>query len=131
MTGTFEYEKGDKRPVPDFNVFFRYIATYPVLLAMRSGILTQMRRWGQIPEAKPDSWYIKIAKEVYRPGHLRERGQGTDRRGQGEEGRTFRGTPGRLQGDRKTAFIDGVGVRWPQAERYIDKFKIGLKGDNA
>ena len=29
MTGTFEYEKGDKRDVPDFNVFFRYNATYP------------------------------------------------------------------------------------------------------
>jgi len=29
MTGTFEYEKGDKRPMPDFNVFFRYFATYP------------------------------------------------------------------------------------------------------
>ncbi|MGE3156054.1 MAG: CmpA/NrtA family ABC transporter substrate-binding protein, partial [Xanthobacteraceae bacterium] len=29
MTGTFEYEKGDKRPVPDFNVFFRYFATHP------------------------------------------------------------------------------------------------------
>jgi len=29
MTGTFEYEKGDKRKVPDFNVFFRYNATYP------------------------------------------------------------------------------------------------------
>src|SRR5690606_38612844 len=24
MTGTFEYEKGDVRSVPDFNVFFRY-----------------------------------------------------------------------------------------------------------
>ena len=29
MTGTFEYEKGDKRAVPDFNIFFRYNATYP------------------------------------------------------------------------------------------------------
>lgn len=29
MTGTFEYEKGDKRDVPDFNVFFRHNATYP------------------------------------------------------------------------------------------------------
>ena len=29
MTGTFEYEKGDKRSIPDFNVFFRYNATYP------------------------------------------------------------------------------------------------------
>ena len=32
MTGTFEYEKGDKRPVPDFNTFFRHNATYPLLL---------------------------------------------------------------------------------------------------
>jgi nitrate/nitrite transport system substrate-binding protein len=29
MTGTFEYERGDKRAVPDFNVFFRYFANYP------------------------------------------------------------------------------------------------------
>jgi nitrate/nitrite transport system substrate-binding protein len=29
MTGTFEYEKGDTRAIPDFNVFFRYFATYP------------------------------------------------------------------------------------------------------
>ena len=27
MTGTFEYEKGDKRSLPDFNVFFRNNAT--------------------------------------------------------------------------------------------------------
>ena len=29
MTGTFEFEKGDKRAMPDFNVFYRYNATYP------------------------------------------------------------------------------------------------------
>src|SRR5260370_41239460 len=29
MTGTFEYEKGDRRAVPDFNVFFRYFPTSP------------------------------------------------------------------------------------------------------
>ena len=29
MTGTFEYAPGDKREMPDFNVFFRYSATYP------------------------------------------------------------------------------------------------------
>ncbi|MEL7144730.1 MAG: CmpA/NrtA family ABC transporter substrate-binding protein, partial [Bacteroidota bacterium] len=52
MTGTFEFEKGDKREMPDFNVFFRYHATYPYY---SDGIwfLTQMRRWGQIPESKP------------------------------------------------------------------------------
>ncbi|MCG7961537.1 MAG: ABC transporter substrate-binding protein, partial [Candidatus Thiodiazotropha taylori] len=47
MTGTFEYEKGDKRSVPDFNVFFRYNATYPYY-SDAVWYLTQMRRWGQI-----------------------------------------------------------------------------------
>ncbi|HBG30046.1 MAG TPA: nitrate ABC transporter substrate-binding protein, partial [Gammaproteobacteria bacterium] len=42
MTGTFEYEKGDKRAVPDFNVFFRYNATYPYY-SDAIWYLTQMR----------------------------------------------------------------------------------------
>ena len=66
MTGTFEYEKGDKRPVPDFNVFFRYFATYPYY-SDAVWYLTQMRRWGQIAEAKDDAWYDETAKSVYRP----------------------------------------------------------------
>ena len=66
MTGTFEYEKGDKRPVPDFNVFFRYFATYPYY-SDAVWYLTQMRRWGQIAEAKDDAWYHATAKSVYRP----------------------------------------------------------------
>ena len=35
MTGTFEYEKGDKRAVPDFNVFFRHFANLSLLLRRR------------------------------------------------------------------------------------------------
>src|SRR5690606_30203563 len=66
MTGTFEHEKGDKRAVPDFNVFFRYFATYPYY-SDAVWYLTQMRRWGQISEAKPDGWYQDIARKVYRP----------------------------------------------------------------
>lgn len=66
MTGTFEYEKGDKRDVPDFNVFFRHHATYP-FYSDAVWYLTQMRRWGQIAEPKPDSWYDEIAKSVYKP----------------------------------------------------------------
>lgn len=62
MTGTFEYEKGDVRQVPDFNVFFRYNATYPYY-SDAIWYLTQMRRWGQIPEYKPDSWYLDMAKK--------------------------------------------------------------------
>ncbi|MEO1484545.1 MAG: CmpA/NrtA family ABC transporter substrate-binding protein [Bacteroidota bacterium] len=66
MTGTFEFEKGDKRSMPDFNVFYKYNATYPFY---SDGIwfLTQMRRWGQIPEAKPAGWYEETIKDIYRP----------------------------------------------------------------
>jgi len=66
MTGTFEFEKGDKREMPDFNVFYRYNATYPFY---SDGVwfLTQMRRWGQIPESKPAEWYDKTIKNIYRP----------------------------------------------------------------
>lgn len=66
MTGTFEFEKGDKRSMPDFNVFYKYHATYPFY---SDGIwfLTQMRRWGQIPETKPAAWYGETIKDIYRP----------------------------------------------------------------
>ena len=66
MTGTFEFERGDERAMPDFNVFFRYHATYP-FYSDAVWFLTQMRRWGQIGESKPDSWYDEMAKKVYRP----------------------------------------------------------------
>lgn len=66
MTGTFEFEKGDKRDMPDFNVFYKYFATYPYY-SDAIWFLTQMRRWGQIPESKPEEWYHETAKSVYRP----------------------------------------------------------------
>lgn len=66
MLGTFEFEKGDIRSLPDFNVFFRYNATYPYY---SDGIwfMTQMRRWGQIAESKPAEWYDYKVREVYKP----------------------------------------------------------------
>ncbi|WP_343328521.1 CmpA/NrtA family ABC transporter substrate-binding protein [Polaribacter staleyi] len=66
MTGTFEFEKGDKREMEDFNVFYKYNATYPFY---SDGIwfLTQMRRWGQIPDAKTADWYASTIKDIYRP----------------------------------------------------------------
>ena len=66
MTGTFEYEKGDVREVPDFNVFFRHDATYP-FYSDAIWYLTQMRRWGQIGEHKDDAWYDETARSVYLP----------------------------------------------------------------
>ena len=66
MTGTFVFQKSDVRAMPDFNVFFKYHCTYPWY---SDGVwfLTQMRRWGQISEAKPAEWYHDVAKKVYRP----------------------------------------------------------------
>lgn len=74
MTGTFTYTKGDTRDAPDFNVFFRHHATYPYY---GDGVwfLTQMRRWGQIAEPKPDAWYDETVRSVYKPAVWREAAQ--------------------------------------------------------
>ena len=66
MTGFFYFQQTDKRAMPDFNVFFKYYCTYPWY---SDGVwfLTQMRRWGQITEAKPAEWYDEMAREVYKP----------------------------------------------------------------
>jgi nitrate/nitrite transport system substrate-binding protein len=66
MTGTFEFEKGDRREMPNFNIFFRDFASYPYYSDC-IWFLTQMRRWGQIPEPKPAKWYSETAKRIYRP----------------------------------------------------------------
>ncbi|MCU7843350.1 MAG: ABC transporter substrate-binding protein [Candidatus Thiodiazotropha sp. (ex Monitilora ramsayi)] len=127
MTGTFEYEKGDKRAVPDFNVFFRYNATYPYY-SDAVWYLTQMRRWGQISEQKPDSWYDKIAKDVYRPDIYRKAAEALIAEGKltADEFPDF----GKETGYRppQTEFIDGVTFDGTQPNAYIDSFAIGLKG---
>jgi nitrate/nitrite transport system substrate-binding protein len=66
MTGTFVFQSTDVRPMPDFNVFFKYHATFPHYSDC-VWFLTQMRRWGQISEPKPASWYVETAKKVYQP----------------------------------------------------------------
>jgi nitrate/nitrite transport system substrate-binding protein len=128
MTGTFEYEKGDKRAVPDFNVFFRYNATYPYY-SDAIWYLTQMRRWGQISEAKPDSWYMDMAKKVYRPDIYAIAAKELI-----EEGKL----PASAFPDFATEtgfkppqseFIDGITFDGTQPNAYLEQFPIGLKGD--
>jgi len=126
MTGTFEYEKGDKREVPDFNVFFRYNATYPYY-SDAIWYLTQMRRWGQIAEDKPDSWYRDTAKNVYRPDIYTKAAQSLIAEGlmKAEEFPDFASEDGYkgLQDD----FIDGVVFDGKKPNAYINQFPIGLK----
>lgn len=129
MTGTFEYEKGDAREVPDFNVFFRHHATYPYY-SDAIWYLTQMRRWGQIAEAKPDSWYMEVAKEVYRPeiyaAAARELiAEGKLRADDFPDLATETGFRA------PTAdFIDGVSYDGRTPNAYLEQFKIGLKGED-
>ncbi|GAB4359339.1 MAG: CmpA/NrtA family ABC transporter substrate-binding protein [Methylohalobius crimeensis] len=127
MTGTFEYEKGDKRSVPDFNVFFRYHATYPYY-SDAVWYLTQMRRWGQIPEHKPDDWYMQTAKKVYRPDLYRKAAEALIAEGKMKpsdfpdfDGETGFRPP-------QTKFIDGITFDGTQPNAYLEQFPIGLKG---
>jgi nitrate/nitrite transport system substrate-binding protein len=126
MTGTFEYERGDKRAVPDFNVFFRYFATYPYY-SDAVWYLTQMRRWGQIPEQKPDSWYDATAKSVYRPDVYLKAARALVAEGKAKE----EDFPWTTDGYRAPThdFIDGVTFDARKPNAYIDSLKIGLKDD--
>ncbi len=126
MTGTFEYEKGDKRPLPDFNVFFRYFATYPYY-SDAIWYLTQMRRWGQIPEQKPDEWYMEIAKKVYRPDIYMKAAQELIAEGKAKAA-DFPGVDEDGFRDPQTHFIDNIVYDGKKPNQYLEKFPIGLKG---
>lgn len=124
MTGTFEFEPGDKREIPDFNVFFRYFATYPYY-SDAVWYLTQMRRWGQIDGHKDDDWYFDIAKSVYLPDtYLKAAGLLVD---EGFADRTE--FPWDTDGFREptSEFIDKVTYDGRQPNAYLESLEIGLK----
>lgn len=124
MTGTFEFEKGDKRPAPDFNVFFRKNASYP-FYSDAVWTLTQMRRWGQIPEAKPDAWYDETAKSVYKPAIYEEAARMLVEEGKARAEDFPFGTDGYKAPS--AAFIDGVEYDGRKPNDYLSKLPIGLK----
>ena len=127
MTGTFEYEKGDVREVPDFNVFFRHNATYPYY-SDAIWYLTQMRRWGQIGEAKPDSWYLDTARQVYRPDLYRQAAEALIAEGKAKVGDFPAASEEGFRAP-TAEFIDGVTYDGRQPNAYLEQFQIGLKGD--
>jgi nitrate/nitrite transport system substrate-binding protein len=128
MTGTFEYEKGDKRDVPDFNVFFRYNATYPYY-SDAIWYLTQMRRWGQISEPKSDAWYKQVAKDVYQPEIYKQAAleliaDGHMVAGDFPDFATESGFK-----PVQTEFIDKVSYDGSKPNDYLKSLTIGLKDD--
>lgn len=129
MTGKFEYDRGDLRSEPDFNVFFRYNANYPYY-SDAIWYLTQMRRWGQIPEAKPDNWYMETAQKVFLPDVYRQAVKDLI----DEKKMTEADFPelDKTDGMRKpsdTQFIDGKAFDATKPNDYLKQFEIGLKGE--
>lgn len=128
MTGTFEYERGDVREVPDFNVFFRYFATYPYY-SDAIWYLTQMRRWGQIYETPDDSWYHQVAKDVYKPSIYLAAARMLVDEGLASETDFPWDTDG-FKGE-QSEFIDGVTFDGRTPNAYLDSLEIGLKKDQS
>jgi nitrate/nitrite transport system substrate-binding protein len=127
MTGTFEYEKGDIRDVPDFNVFFRHNATYP-FYSDAVWYLTQMRRWGQIAEAKSDEWYAETAASVYKPAIYLEAAQALVDEGLADAADFPFGSNGYKAPTPAEDIIDGIGFDGSTPNAYLESLPIGLKG---
>ncbi|MEZ5708544.1 MAG: CmpA/NrtA family ABC transporter substrate-binding protein [Blastomonas sp.] len=123
MTGKFTFEQGDTRDAEGFNIFFEKFAGYPYY-SDAVWYLTQMRRWGQIAEDKPDSWYFETAKSVYRPDvYLAAAGKlvkdGVIPADSVPDTDGYRGEQG--------GFIDGITYDGKRPNAYLAKFNIGLK----
>lgn len=124
MTGYFLFQKTDKREMPDFNVFFKYHATYPWY---SDGIwfLTQMRRWGQITEPKSKDWYLETVKDIYKPAVYLEAAKLLLEEGKIEE----TDVPWETDGFKPvtTEFIDGLPFDAKEPVKYLNSHKIGNK----
>lgn len=126
MTGTFEFERGDVRPVPDFNVFFRDYANFP-FASDAVWYLTQMRRWGQITEAQSDDWYIETARSVFLSDLFEQAAQSLVDDGLVPADAFPFGSDGFR--DVVDHAIDGVPFDGRSPNAYIDSLPIGLKGE--
>jgi nitrate/nitrite transport system substrate-binding protein len=128
MTGFFYFQKTDKRPMPDFNVFFKYHCTYPWY---SDGVwfLTQMRRWGQITEPKPAEWYDEMAKEVYKPEIYLKAARMLVDEGLLEESDVPWETDGYKEAT--SDFIDGIPYDGRDPIGYLNSHKIGNKDEVA
>ncbi|MGQ0621225.1 MAG: CmpA/NrtA family ABC transporter substrate-binding protein [Panacagrimonas sp.] len=129
ITGVYQYEKGDTRPLPEFNIYYKDDASYPYY-SDAVWYLTQMRRWGQITDAHPDEWYFEQAKKVYRPDIYAAAAKSLVESGKlkAADLPDFAAETGFRPAT--TAFIDGVSYDGTKPNAYLEQFKIGLKGED-
>ncbi len=83
-----------------------YFATYPYY-SDAIWYLTQMRRWGQIAEAKDDAWYAEMAKKVYRPDIYLQAAEALVAEGKAKKD-DFPCGQRRLSSQPTAEFIDGI-----------------------
>ncbi len=128
MTGTFVFQKTDIRDMPDFNVFFKHDCTYPWY---SDGIwfLTQMRRWGQITEEKPASWYHETVKKIYLPEVYKKAAESLLSEGKLTDEELTKTESGYKETTKD--FIDGNEFDPMKPIEYINSFEIGIKEDPA
>lgn len=123
ITGVYQYEKGDTRPLPEFNVYFKNNASYPYY-SDAVWYLAQMRRWGQIDEARADDWYFETAQKVYRPEIWLAAAKELVKEGKIAES-DIPQTDGFLPPS--SDFIDGIEFDGKKPNDYLKKFAIGKK----
>jgi nitrate/nitrite transport system substrate-binding protein len=125
MTGTYQFQNGDVRPMPEFCVFSRGMASYPHYSDC-IWFLTQMRRWGQIAEPKSAQWYAETARSVYKPAIYRQAADQLIAEGKLTAPDV---PPPDYHGYRPTssAFIDSRRFDATDPIGYLNSFEIGLK----
>lgn len=125
MTGTFAFQATDIQSMADFNVFFKDHATYPHYSDC-IWFLTQMRRWGQITEAKSTAWYAETAASIYKPQRYRQAAEALIAEGYLT---TQEIPPPEYDGYRPitSAFIDGRTFDATNPIGYLRSFEIGIK----
>ncbi len=86
-----------------------------------------MRRWGQIPVSKPDSWYDEVAKSVYRPDIYLKAAKMLVEEGHAAEADFPWETDGYRAPTPAADIIDGVTYDGKKPNAYLDSLTIGLK----
>jgi nitrate/nitrite transport system substrate-binding protein len=123
MLGKYRFQQNDIRDLPDFVNFFDGYATYPHYSDC-IWYLTQMRRWGQIADPKPDQWYHDTAKSVYRPEIYRQAAKQLEAEGKLSSSEF----PAADYDGYRTAsnkFIDGKSYDGRSPTEYLKQFHIG------